>query len=100
MEGSARMLVLTRNANQSIMIGHDIVVTVLEIRGDQVRLGIRAPRSVDVHREEVYAALQRANKAAATSTEKTLSALGDLPQVPGKGKDGEDESQEDESTDS
>ena len=73
------MLVLTRNANQSIMIGHDIVVTVLEIRGDQVRIGIRAPRSVDVHREEVYAALQRANRAAATSTGKTLSALGNVP---------------------
>ena len=76
------MLVLTRNANQSIMIGHDIVVTVLEIRGDQVRLGIRAPRSIDVHREEVYAALQRANRSAATSTEKTLTALGNLPKPP------------------
>ncbi len=59
------MLVLTRRANQSIMIGHDIVVTVLEVRGDQVRLGIKAPRSVDVHREEVFAALQQANQAAA-----------------------------------
>jgi len=78
------MLVLTRNANQSIMIGHDIVVTVLEIRGDQVRIGIRAPRSVDVHREEVYAALQKANRTAATSTEKTLSALGSLPKPPPK----------------
>jgi carbon storage regulator len=84
MEGSCPVLVLTRNANQSIMIGHDIVVTVLEIRGDQVRIGIRAPRSVDVHREEVYAALQRANRTAATSTEKTLSALGKLPTPPGK----------------
>jgi len=73
------MLVLTRNANQSIMIGHEVVITVLEIRGDQVRLGIRAPRSIDVHREEVYAALQRANRTAATSTEKTLSALSGLP---------------------
>jgi carbon storage regulator len=59
------VLVLTRRANQSIMIGHDIVVTVLEVRGDQVRLGIKAPRSVDVHREEVFAALQQANQAAA-----------------------------------
>ena len=42
------MLVLTRRANQSIMIGHEIVVTVLEVRGDQVRLGIKAPRSIDV----------------------------------------------------
>ena len=53
------MLVLTRHANQSIMIGDDVVVTVLEIRGDQVRLGIQAPRSVDVHREEVFVALRK-----------------------------------------
>jgi carbon storage regulator len=64
------VLVLTRRANQSIMIGHDIVVTVLEVRGDQVRLGIKAPRSIDVHREEVFAALQQANKAAAVSPSK------------------------------
>lgn len=82
MEGRSQLLVLTRNANQSIMIGHDVVVTVLEIRGDQVRLGIRAPRSVDVHREEVYAALQKANRTAATSTEKTLGALAGLPKPP------------------
>lgn len=50
------MLVLTRHANQSIMIGQDVVVTVLEVRGDQVRLGISAPRSIDVHREEVFVA--------------------------------------------
>ena len=76
------MLVLTRRANQSIMIGHDIVVTVLEVRGDQVRLGIRAPRSVDVHREEVFATLQQANKAAATST-RDLAALEDsVPDAP------------------
>ena len=53
------MLVLTRRANQSIMIGDDVVVTVLDVRGDQVRIGIKAPRSVDVHREEVFVALQR-----------------------------------------
>jgi carbon storage regulator len=53
------VLVLTRRANQSIMIGEDIVVTVLDVRGDQVRIGIKAPRSVDVHREEVFVALQR-----------------------------------------
>ena len=49
------MLVLTRRTNESLIIGHDIVVTVLEIRGDTVRLGIRAPRDVSVHREEIYA---------------------------------------------
>jgi carbon storage regulator len=51
------VLVLTRRANESIMIGNEIVVTVLEVRGEQVRLGIKAPREVDVHREEVFAAL-------------------------------------------
>ena len=51
------MLVLTRRANQSIMIGEDVVVTVLEVRGDQVRLGIVAPREIEVHREEVFRAL-------------------------------------------
>lgn len=49
-----RVLVLTRGVNESIMIGRDIVVTVLEVRGDHVRIGIEAPRDVPVHREEVF----------------------------------------------
>lgn len=56
------MLVLTRRANQSIVIGGDIVVTVLEVKGDQIRLGITAPRDVQVHRDEIYAALSEANR--------------------------------------
>jgi carbon storage regulator len=48
------MLVVTRRANESIVIGDDVVVTVLEVRGDQIRLGIDAPRSVAVHHEEVF----------------------------------------------
>ena len=59
------MLVLSRRSNESIVIAGDIVVTVLEIRGDQVRLGIDAPRHVTVHREEVHADIQRANQSAA-----------------------------------
>ncbi len=74
------MLVLTRRANQSIMIGHDVVVTVLEVRGDQVRIGIKAPRSVDVHREEVFATLQQANRAAAKSPKDLAAAA--VPEVP------------------
>ncbi|HVV35374.1 MAG TPA: carbon storage regulator CsrA [Acidimicrobiales bacterium] len=58
------MLVLTRRTNESLIIGHDIVVTVLEIRGDTVRLGVRAPREVSVHREEIYAKLRNENQAA------------------------------------
>ncbi len=48
------MLVLTRKVHQSIMIGDEIEIVVLEVRGEQVRLGIRAPKSVAVHRQEVY----------------------------------------------
>jgi carbon storage regulator len=69
------VLVLTRRANQSIMIGHEIVVTVLEVRGDQVRLGIKAPRSIDVHREEIFAQLQQANRDAAQAPKQVLESL-------------------------
>lgn len=61
------MLVLSRRQNQSIVIGNDVVVRVIEIRGDQVRLGIDAPRSVTVHREEVAQEIAAANQAAADS---------------------------------
>lgn len=53
------MLVLTRKANQSIMIGDDIEVSVLAIMGEKVRIGIDAPRSVPVYRKEVYVEIQR-----------------------------------------
>ena len=59
------MLVLSRRANQSIIVGDDIVITVLDIRGDQVRIGIQAPRNVTVHREEVHAQISNENRAAA-----------------------------------
>ncbi len=72
------MLVLTRRANQSIMIGHEIVVTVLEVRGDQVRLGIKAPRSIDVHREEIFAQLQQANRDAAQAPKQSIEGLPDF----------------------
>ena len=74
------MLVLTRRANQSIMIGHEVVVTVLEVRGDQVRLGIKAPRSIDVHREEIFAQLQEANRDA-VRTSPDVDALPGIPQT-------------------
>jgi carbon storage regulator len=52
------MLVLTRKVGQSIVIGDEIEVVVLEVRGEQVRVGIRAPKSVSVHRKEVYEQIQ------------------------------------------
>jgi carbon storage regulator len=73
------VLVLTRRANQSIMIGHDIVVTVLEVRGDQVRLGIKAPRSIDVHREEIFAQLQQANREAVRAAGDDVDKLPGIP---------------------
>ena len=53
------MLVLSRKKNETIMIGDDIVLTVVDIRGDKVRLGIDAPKEVAVHRAEVYRAIER-----------------------------------------
>ncbi|BBO23243.1 MAG: carbon storage regulator CsrA [Armatimonadetes bacterium] len=55
------MLVLTRKVHQSIVIGDDIEVVVLEVRGEQVRLGIRAPRNVTVHRKEIYEQIHQEN---------------------------------------
>ncbi|MCS6866400.1 MAG: carbon storage regulator CsrA [Gemmataceae bacterium] len=51
------MLVLSRKKNESIVINNDIVITIVEIRGDKVRLGIEAPKDVPVHRQEVYEAI-------------------------------------------
>jgi carbon storage regulator len=76
------VLVLTRRANQSIMIGADVVVTVLEVRGDQVRIGIEAPRSISVHREEVFRELEAANRAAASPASGALEGLTALRPAP------------------
>jgi carbon storage regulator len=72
------VLVLSRRAGESIMIGDDVVVTILEIRGDIVRVGIDAPRSVTVHREEVYRELEASNRAAAESGVDAEAALASL----------------------
>ena len=58
------MLVLSRHRDESIMIGDDVVVTIVDIRGDKVRLGIEAPQSIPVHRQEVYEAIQGENRRA------------------------------------
>jgi carbon storage regulator len=76
------VLVLSRRAGESVVIGDEVVVTILEIRGDVVRLGIRAPRAIQVHREEVFRELQRANLEAASSSERAEQALGTLLTLP------------------
>lgn len=74
------MLVLARKLNESIMIGDDIEVVVIDIKGDQVKLGIKAPRKVTVHRKEIYQEIKQENIAAISSEfdPNTLRDLSDL----------------------
>lgn len=58
------MLVLSRQRDETIMIGDDVEITIVDIRGDKVRIGITAPPHIPVHRKEVYEAIQRENRAA------------------------------------
>lgn len=76
------MLVLSRQRDETIMIGDDIEITVVDIRGDKVRLGITAPSTIPVHRKEVYEAIQRENREA---SKVKMEDLGQLPKGPGKG---------------
>lgn len=79
------MLVLSRRQDERIVIGDQIVITIVEIRGDKVRVGIEAPRDVPVHRREVYDAIQRHNaqSQAAPSPAPSAPALPlDLPITP------------------
>ncbi len=71
------MLILTRKLNESITIGDSIEVSVIEIKGDQVKLGINAPREIKVYRKEVYIAIQEENRAAAM-TKAELPLIGSL----------------------
>ncbi len=65
------MLVLSRKRNESVVINDQIIVTVIEVRGDKVRLGIQAPRDVPIHRSEVMAAIQRAQEVGAAGADET-----------------------------
>jgi carbon storage regulator len=69
------MLVLTRKKGQSIMIGDNIEVSIVEIQGEQVRLGIKAPRSVSIHRNEIYEEIQQENRKAAIVSIKSFEGL-------------------------
>ncbi len=71
------MLVLSRQRDESIIIGDNVVITVVDVRGDKVRLGIEAPVEIPVHRREVYEAIQRENRRAAeVSTEEARQVGG------------------------
>ena len=73
------MLVLTRRNGESIVIGNEVVVTVLEVRGDQVRIGIDAPRDVQIHREEVFRQLETENTRAASSADRARELAARFP---------------------
>jgi carbon storage regulator len=69
------MLVLTRKKDQSIIVGDDIEITIIDIQGDQVRLGINAPKNVSIHRKEIYTEIQNENKKAANIETVSLEGL-------------------------
>jgi len=69
------MLVLTRKKGQSIMIGEDIEITVVDIQGDQIRLGIEAPKNVAIHRKEVFIEIQEENRKAAEVNPEKLRGI-------------------------
>ena len=67
--GIVDMLALARKVNESIMIGNDIEITVLEIKGDQIKLGVKAPKSVPIYRKELYVQIQEENKQAGSAVD-------------------------------
>jgi carbon storage regulator len=67
------MLILTRRVGETLMIGDLVTVTVLGVKGNQVRIGITAPKDVAVHREEIYQRIQRGEEASAPASENTPS---------------------------
>ncbi|QHS23289.1 carbon storage regulator CsrA [Virgibacillus sp. MSP4-1] len=69
------MLVLTRKIGESIQIGDDITIKVVGVDGDQIKLGIDAPKHVDIHRQEIYQMIQEENKAASQLTKGAIDLL-------------------------
>ncbi|MCA9410751.1 MAG: carbon storage regulator CsrA [Candidatus Omnitrophica bacterium] len=72
------MLVLSRKKDEVIMVGDDIEITLVDIRGDQVKIGVSAPRSVSIHRKEIYDAIQQENKAAAQASKQSVASLAEV----------------------
>ena len=81
------MLVLSRKRDESIIIGDNVVVTIIDIRGEQVKLGVSAPKTISIHRKEVYEAIQAENVAASRPEAQNLAGLAQvLKQAPTSAK--------------
>jgi carbon storage regulator len=72
------MLILSRKINESIMIGDQVEISIVDIKGDQIKLGINAPKNVKVYRKEVYVAIQEENIAAVQARPDAITGLGIL----------------------
>ena len=78
------MLVLTRSKDEEIRIGDDVIVRVLDVKGDRVRIGVQAPAEIPVHRQEVYLEIERANREAVNVKTGGLSGIKELMNKTGK----------------
>jgi len=85
------MLILSRRLGESVTIGDDIVVTVVGVSGNQIRLGISAPKAVRVLREEIYKAIQKENESAANAVDSKKRLQGALKKFRGQTQEGSDE---------
>ena len=72
------MLVLTRKLNESIMIGNDIEITVLAVEGEKIKLGINAPKQIEIHRKEIYLSIQQENNQAVNTEVDLLTNLSEF----------------------
>lgn len=72
------MLVLSRKKNESIIIGDDIEIVIVDVKGEQVKIGVKAPKKVSVHRAEVYEEIQKENKEAAKMKAAKMTGIADL----------------------
>ncbi|HUU30054.1 MAG TPA: carbon storage regulator CsrA [archaeon] len=81
------MLILTRKLGESIAIGDQIKMTLLEVQGKQVKIGVSAPKDVTIHRQEIYEKIHQENVRACMTSEKDLSRLAQLINTPAGGKE-------------
>ncbi len=85
------MLILTRRVGESLMIGDDVTITVLGVKGNQVRIGVNAPKTTSVHREEIYKRIQTEKLAKLAHLEATMHQTGHIPPAGNKSEEDDEE---------